>query len=245
MLCLLFSSNSIAQSPKEIIAKCVNSLGGEEAVKKFTDFQAEGEVKFSMYGREFVGKIKFIQKQTKLWMRSELVFGKDIFVMIQAFDGNTAFSERQGTVVDMPSLNYESDLNHTMSILLNKQATFSLSKKTEIEGKKVIGIDADVNGKKTTFFIDSENYTVSEIVFKDLYFGENYTKEMLEKRIRYADYKNFDNVLFPTKMIFYEKGKKRQEFHFSEVSFNPEVPAQKFKRPDQALDLRYWDERIN
>ena len=245
ILSFIFTLKGIAQNPKEIIDKCVDALGGAEAIEKYADYQANGDMKFSMRGMEITGKIKLIQKDRKSWTRSEIVFGKDIFVMIQAYDGETAFSERQGTVVDQPALNYESDLDHTVSLLIEKDAAFSLAKATEIEGKRVIGIEANFNGKKTIFFIDSESYALLEIVYKDLYFGEKYTKEMLEKRIRYADYKKLDKVLFPTRMTFYEKGEKRAEFHLSEVSFNPQVAADKFKRPDQELDLRYWEERID
>lgn len=150
-----------------------------------------------------------------------------------------------GTTVDQPSLNYESDLAHDIPLLVEKDAVFSLGKEKEIEGKKAVGIEVDYKGKKTTFYIDRENYTVLEMVYKDLYFGEKYTKEMLEQRIRYGDYKQMDGVLFPARLEIYQEGKKFAELHYDEVVFNPEVALAKFDRPDQKLDLKYREELIN
>ncbi len=107
------------------------------------------------------------------------------------------------------------------------------------------GIEADVGGAKTTFYIDKENHTLTEVVFEDIFFGENQTKELLEKRIRYDEYRDFDGVRFPTRMTFYEKGEKKVEFHFTDVTFSPEVGDEQFERPDQELDLRYWEEKMD
>lgn len=244
-LVLLFSINLFAQNPKEVVEKCVNVLGGEEAVKKFSDYKVKGEIKISTRGMELSGKLESIQKGRRIWRRAEVVFGKDVFVMLQAYDGKTAWMDRMGTIVDQPSLNYESDLDHDFFLLIEKEAVFSFAKEKEIEGRKAIGIEVDFKGKRTTFFIDNETYTVLEMVYKDLYFGEKYTKEMLERRIRYDDYQKLDGVFFPTKITIYQEGKKMLEFQFSEISFNSEVALAKFQRPDQALDLRYSEERIH
>ena len=244
-LVLLFSINLSAQNPKEIVNKCVNVLGGEEAVKKFSDYKAKGEIKISMRGMELSGKLESIRKGNKTWNRTEVVFGKDVYVVLQAFDGKTAWMDRMGTIVDQPSLNYETDLSHDLDLLIEKEAVFSFAKEKEIEGRRAIGIEADYKDKITTFFIDKETYAILEMVYKDLYFGEKFTKEILERRIRYGNYRKLDGVFFPTKMTIYQEGKKFVEFQFSEVSFNPEIALAKFQRPDQELDLRYGEERIH
>ena len=244
-LILLFSVNVFGQDPKEIVDKCVNVLGGEEAVKKFYDYKAKGEIKVSVRGMELIGKLEAIQKGRKLWRRAEIKFGKDVFVMVQAYDGKTAWMDRLGTIVDQPSLNYETDLDHDFFLLIEKDAVFSLGKEKEIEGRRAMGIEVDFKDKKTTFFIDKETYTILEMVYKDLYFGEKFTKEMMERRIRYGDYKKLESVFFPTKMTIYQEGKKLFEFQFNEVDFNPQIALAKFQRPDQELDLRYREERIH
>ncbi|MFB0565762.1 MAG: hypothetical protein ACETWK_08805 [Candidatus Aminicenantaceae bacterium] len=241
----LFTINIFAQSPEEVVKKCVSALGGEEAVKKFSDYKAKGEIKISMRGMEIPGKIESIIMGKKKWLRAEIVFGKDVFTILQAYDGKTAWMDRFGSIVDQPSLNYESDLDHDVSLLIEREASFSFAKEKEVDGRKAFGIEVDFKGKKTTFFIDKETYTIIEMVYKDLYFGEKYTKEMIEKKIKYENYRKIDNVLFPTKMTVYQEGKKQFEFSLSEVSFNPQVALAKFARPDQKLDLRYSEELIN
>ncbi len=245
LLSLLIVLGMGAQNPKEIVEKCVTAMGGEEAIKKHLDFRSEGEVKISIQMMELSGKLKMIKKEKKSWIRGEVTFGNNVITMVLAFDGKTAWMDRLGTISDQPSLNFESDLDHTLSLLTEKNATFSLDKETEIEGKKVIGINVDFKGKKTTFFIDRETYLPLEIVFKDFYFSESSTREMLEKRIRYLEFKKLSGVLFPSKMIFYEKGKKQMEFYFDKVVFNPNVSSHIFERPDQAPDLRYSEEMIH
>jgi len=242
---LLFSTNMFAQNPQEVVEKCVNALGGEEALKKFSDYKAKGEVKVFMRGTEIPGKLESIIKGKKKWTRVEVVFGRDVYTMLQVYDGKTAWMDRFGSIVDQPSLNYESDSDHELTLLIEKETSFSFSKEKEVDGRKAFGIEADFKGKKTTFFIDKENYAIIEVVYKDLYFGEKFTKEMLEKKTKLADYRKIDDVLFPTKMTVFQEGKKQLEISLSEVTFNPQVALAKFERPDQKLDLRYSEERIH
>jgi len=246
ILIFLFTINVFAQNPKEIVEKCVSALGGEEALKKFSNYQAKGEIKLAMRGTgELAGKLDAIQSGIKSWRKVELAFGKEIYTMTQAYDGKAAWMDRLGTIVDQPTLNYESDSDHSFFLLFEKDAVLSFAKEKEIEGKRAIGVEVDFKGKKTTLFIDPETYTILEMVYKDLYFGDKFTKETLERSVRYGDYKKLDGVFFPTKMTIYQDGKKQAEFSYSEVNFNPQVAAAKFARPEQKLDLRYREEVIN
>jgi len=244
-LILGLSMNLFAQNPQEIVDKCVEAFGGKEAVKKFASYQATGTMKLAAQGMELSGKLEVIQLGRKRWNRVELQFGGQTFILLNSYDGESAWMDRMGTIVDQPALNYESDLDHDITLLVEPEAKFSLGKETEIEGKKSVGIDVDFKGKKTIFYVDFENYSILEMVYEDVYFGENYTKETLEKRVRYSDYKDISGALFPTTMAFYQKGQKQMEFHLEEVSFNPQVADAKFQRPDQKLDLRYSEELIH
>ena len=87
---LFFCVNIFAQSPQEVVEKCVDALGGEEALKKFSDYKAKGEVKVYMRGTEIPGKLESIVKGKKIWTRVEVVFGRDVYTMLQVYDGNTA-----------------------------------------------------------------------------------------------------------------------------------------------------------
>jgi len=244
ILITIFSFFMAAQNPQEIISRCVITLGGEAAIIQFSDFQGMGRTKMFWHGREFGGKFKIVKKGKKSWEKSDILYGKEESTRISAFDGQVAWSEKRGNISDKPSLNYHSDLNHTFSVLINKEAFFSRVKDTEIEGKKAFGIEMKVKGKKTIFFIDQNKYTVLEMVFIDSYFGDNETKEVLEKRIRYFDYKKFGSVLFPTRTVFYQKGKKEREYTLSKITFNPMISSSLFSRPAQKLDLRYSEERL-
>jgi hypothetical protein len=228
-----------------LVAECVAAIGGEAAIAGYSDFRAEGEVKLTMYGREFNGKLTLIQQGSKQWQRMELMFGKTLFTSIQAYDGEQAFADRRGTVTDMPTLNFQSDIAHTFALLVALEAELSLARTTEIDGSPVIGVEISHAGKTTTFYIDQESQTVAEMVFEDYYFGENDIKELLEKRIRFSDYRVIDGVLFPTRQTFFYKGSQIMEYRFDTVVFHPQVPADRFDRPDEELDLRYGAERLD
>jgi hypothetical protein len=145
----------------------------------------------------------------------------------------------------MPALNFESDLDHTFALLVASEAELSLARTTEIDGRAVIGVAITHAGKTTTFYVDRETRTVAEMVFEDDYFGDNDAKELMEKRIRFSDYQLIDDVLFPMRQTFFHKGAQVMEYRFDTVVFDPQVPADRFTRPDEELDLRYGAERLD
>jgi hypothetical protein len=234
-----------AQEPQGIIEKCISALGGEAAIKKQLDYTAEGEFKIAVHRMEIPGEVKWIFKEPKTWNKFKATLAGNEITQIQAFDGKNAWMERMGTLADQSAVNYESDLAHTVRLLIDKNTFFSTSKETEIEGKKTIGIDANLKGKKTTFFIDQETFLPLEIVFEDYYIGENSIRELAEKRIRCLEYKNIAGVLFPTKTAVFIKGKKFIELNYTKVAFNQPVSDDIFARPDQEIDLSYSEEMIN
>lgn len=245
VITLMISVGLWAQSPADTVKKCVEALGGEAGIQKSLNFSADGIMKMSFGNMEFTGKIKTVRQGRKNWARVEIKFGGNTFVVFQAYDGKTAWMDRMNTVADQPSLNNESELDHTLTLLLEKDAKFSAGKATEIEGKKVIGLDVEFKGKKTTVYIDPDTHLPMEIVFTDEFFGQNNIKEMVDVRSRLLDYKTVDGVPFPMRIVRYQKGKKQVEMTFDNVTFNPKVAEDLFSRPDKAMDLRYGEEMMN
>ncbi len=252
ILCLLvlftlfsFSRPAMAQGSgaDALVKKAVAALGGEKAIQAFADYEAEGDVKVTYFGRELAGTIKMVQKGPKRYQKVKMTFGSREFLVIEAYDGKVTWRDMMGTLADQPSLNHQSDLDHTVDLLIKKGVKFTMGKETEIDGKKAVSIVAESNGKKTTFFLDKTDSTILEIVFKDLYFGQKQVKESMEKRIRYQDYRKKDGLMFPYTSIYYLKGKKSVELNYKTITFNPKVLATLFQRPDKAPDLRFRAER--
>jgi hypothetical protein len=233
-----------AQTPRQVVDKCVAALGGEEAIRNFSNFKAKGQIRLTYGPRNYIGTLTLVQKGKKYRLVREITVRNTLYILVGAFDGKTAWSERRGTITDQPALNYQSDLDHTPLLLLEKDVSFALAQSTEIEGKRVTVLEVTARGKKTTFFIDQTDYTPREIRYKDLYLTDNYTKEIMEKRICYLDYKKKNGFMFPMRMIFYQEGDKI-EYYFQEITFNPEVSPDIFARPHQELDLRYWEEKYD
>lgn len=241
---LIISVGLWSQTPKEIVKKCIHALGGEAAIKKHMDYSAEGErIVFSRAGQAAF-RFKEIKKIPKEWRRYDTIEGNPM-VFIHVFDGEDAWFEFSGNVRSKAGLNYITEQAHSIALLLEKDASFSPAKETEIDGKKAIGINVDFKGKKTTFFFDADTYLPVEIVYKDISMGNLQIKEMMETRTRYMVYKTFDGVLFPSRTVKYIKGKKTTDTRLDNVVFNPNVSPDLFKRPEQELDFRTGEERLH
>ncbi len=234
-----------ARQPEQSAQAAVKALGGPQAVKRLDDFSAKGQVIFYMYGREMAGDLSILKKGDKERNKYELQYGSSPYVVIYVFNGTTAFVDRMGTVSDLPALDYLSDNDHSFQLLIQPNVEYSTGKATEIDGESVTGLIVRHHKKATVFYLSNKDRLIKEMVFSDLYYGDNDTRETLEKRIRYADYKTVDGVQFPHKWTFFKKGKKEKVYLLTEVTFSPQIDSQLFERPEQELDLRYGEERMH
>lgn len=234
-----------AQTPEQTVAKVVQALQGPESIAKWTNLEADGDFVFSAGDREINGKLRLVRKGQALWSRISLKFGSETYVMIEGFDGKAAWGDQGGTVSDRPSLNNETEARHSVDMLLKKDATWTLGKESEIDGKRAISLEGQWQSTKTVFWIDPESYRVLEITYKDVFFSEKQIKEEQEKRVRYFDYQLIDKVLLPMKSVEYTDGRKGAEVRYAKVTFNPQVAMSLFQRPQQKLDLRYDEEMID
>jgi hypothetical protein len=244
-VCIALATPLLAQSPQDTVAKVLQAMGGPAAISKWRDLDAEGEFKFSFGGNEFVGKIRIVRKGPQSWSKTTLKFGSETFVVITAFDGKAAWTDRQGTVSDEPTVNNETELRHDLDLLLHGDVTWTLGTESELEGGKVSALEAERQGKKTTFWIDPITYQVREISYKDTVISEKAIKEEKEIRVRLADYKSIDGTTFATKVTNYRDGRKGSEVTLSKVTFGPSISPSFFQRPQQKVDLRYEEERID
>jgi outer membrane lipoprotein-sorting protein len=245
LLVSLLAAPLPAQTPGEIAAKCVKALGGEAGIKNYSNYKAKGGLEISFGPRMFTGEATVIQKGEKYRLDFHMKIRSNVYSISTVFDGQAAWMDRRGYIADQPALNFQSDADHTPALLLEKNAHFAMTGNTEIEGKKALGIEVTFKDKKTVFYIDQTDYTLLEIAFEDIYFGDNQTKETFEKRIRYLDYKEKQGIMFPHAMAFYEKGRLKMKLLFKELTFNPTAPPALFERPDREIDLRYGEERYH
>ena len=244
-ICFALVSGLSAQTPKDIVNKCISALGGKEAIQKQQTMSAEGILMIKYGSMELKGKFKTLYDGAKTWLHSNLKFGDREFLVTRAYDGKNAWQEMMGNVTDVPPLNSKNDAEHSILLLIDAKSSFKQGKTTEIEGKKVSGIEVTNNNKTTTFFIDTETYLPREILFKDQYFGQSKQKETLEKRVRLMDYKKQQGMLFPMKRVFYEKGKRGIELQFNKISFPASIDGSIFIRPDKKKDFSYYEEMIH
>lgn len=232
-------------SPEEQIKKSVQALGGADSIRQSFNYKASGKFIMDRMGRQISGDLEAVLKNLKNYRKVNLTFGGNSFTTISAYNGKTAWMDMQGSVADTPALDYESDADHTVLLLINNEAVIKPGKNTELEGKKVTGVEVEYKSKKTTFYFDEESGLLLEIAFQDYYFGQGNTRELIEKKIRYSDYREFNGVKYPARSVYYEKGQKSYEFFFDKMEFNPNTPDAIFDRPDEKMDLRYYEESMD
>ncbi len=239
---LITATALYGQSADDIIKKAINAHGGVEAVEKYQNYSAEGRFKV-FNGNEFSGEFEHIQIGNKSYRKLNLNFGGEVYTVINVFNGKTAFTDQMGNITNSPSLNYESDLDHTIQSLLKSNADITLDKVSKTGD--AVAIQVEHGGKHTTFYINQLSYQIVEMVYRDSFINDNKIKETFEKRVIYEDYQETDNVIFPMKQTFYEKGSKTLELSFSRIVFDPEIDDSQFTRPKQDIDTRYREERMD
>jgi hypothetical protein len=242
--CLCVSS-LLAQSGQELAKKCVAAMGGEQSLKCYQNYEGSGLLKLTFFNRDFSGTFTKNQAGEKSRNSMILDLGQEKFPYTIAFDGLAAFSDMAGDISDLPNLNFKSNLKHSVAILLDPMANFTIGKETEILGRKAIALQADLEGCVTTFYIDQQDYTVLEIAWSDLYVNENYVNEMQQARLRLEKYEKTGDILFAMKMTEFAKGQRTGEFEFREIAFNPKIDQAIFQRPIQKFDYSYWEEKMN
>lgn len=243
--CLAISLGLFSQAPQDYAAKVVEAIGGPAGMEKWSNFEAEGLFVYARSGMEIKGTMKLVQQGIKDWQRVALEFGGNTYIMASGYNGTAAWAEQMGNVSDQPVLNKKTEADHNIDLFLKKDVKWSLGKETELDGKKVIGLEAERQGKKTSFWIDPDTYLVLAVSYRDLMISDKEIKEEQDVRVVFQDYRKVDGTMFPMKRIFYIKGQKGAEVHFEAIRFNPKISSSLFDRPEKKLDLRYSEELIN
>lgn len=234
-----------AQPEQELVKKCVAAMSGEQSLKRYMHYEGTGLVKVQFFNQNFSGTFNLVKAGEKSRLVIELDFSGEKFRWIKAYNGVAAFSDMEGDVSDLPDLNFKSDLSHSVMILVDPLTRYTLGKETEVMSRPAIAVEAELAGKKTTFYIDRQDYTVLEIAWSDMYVNENFVNELLEKRLQYENYQKIDGVFFPMKMTEYAKGQKTLELEFQTVKFAVSENPVLFERPTQKADYSYWEEKMN
>ena len=114
-----------ANKAGDLVAKSVAAMGGEKAIKAFEHYEAEGSVKVTFGPREIAGTLRVVQQGPKLYKKVKITAGSREFLIIEAYDGKVTWRDMMGNIADQPTLNNESDLDHTMNLLIQKGAVYS------------------------------------------------------------------------------------------------------------------------
>lgn len=244
VLLLLAGAGSLAgQSASETAGKALQTLGGPVALARWGNFEAEGQL-INPNG-SVLGAFQQVRLQQKQWARGIVRYGNETFTVIEAYDGQNSWTDFAGEVSDASSWNNEVKNQHGVDWLGDPEVAWKPVRESEIDGRKVLGLEGEKKGKQTTFWLDPETCQVIEISYKDIFISENEIKEVQEMRLRYGDYQTVAGAPFPMLQSTFTDGKKGMEMRYEKIVFNPSVSPAKFQRPSQKVDLRYREEQLD
>lgn len=204
----------------EIINKYLEILGGKDALKNVNSYSAVGKFVLKIGSQTTQGNYTLDRKFPNKFAEDIKITG--VASLRTIFDGNKLFTENSfesGTEEKDESAKSATALWANIREMLDveKDARIISSPSEEtLDGKQVISITV-INGE--------------DIVF---YFFDKITG-LLSKRLtsyfayQFDDYKKFDGILFPTKIIQSDNSEGTIDITISDVKVNVEISEDKFK----------------
>ncbi len=228
---LLGASMASAATLKEIIAKNLETRGGEAKLRAIQTLKITG--KSSMGGMEV--PMVMYQKRPNM-IRMEITIQQQ--TIVQAYDGKTAwwimpfmnifepqpmpekeaknFLDNTDLDIDSPFIDYE-----------KKNYKLKLLGEDEYEGTPVYKIKLTrPNGREFIYYLDKETGIELRVTTEQVQKGQTITVQTV-----FGDYKEVDGILFPFSLQFGSSGQSGFQFTITDVQVNPKLDDSLFKLP--------------
>ena len=222
-----------AKDPQAILDKAIKALGGEEKLSKVkaASWKAKGTINFGGNEMECTGQTT---AQGLDHVRSEFEgsFGKG-FLVIAGDKGWRKFGEMGGEL-DKDQLANEKRNVHLQLVpvlilpLKGKDFKVEAAAEEKVGDKPAVGIKVTgPEGKNFTLYFDKESGLLAKIGRAVL---DQTGQEVMEERFL-SDYKDFDGLKRPTKVVAERGGVKHLEAEVIEAKSVDKIDANEFSKP--------------
>lgn len=222
---------------KALIEKAIKAHGGADKLAKLKAVRASAKGTVDLMGQS-AGYKETNTVQLPNHFRSEVTLdfmGQSIEIVV-VFDGKTCWAKSPQGVMEDPPLAadelknalYASRVGMLTPLLEDKSFTLSLLGETKVKDKAAVGVKVSSKGQKDIdLYFDKASGLIVKIVrpVLDMTGGE-----VMEQRYL-SDYKDFDGLKRPTKVLVERGGKKYLEAETAEFKFLDKIDANEFSKP--------------
>ncbi|HEV3164315.1 MAG TPA: hypothetical protein VGZ22_09820 [Isosphaeraceae bacterium] len=224
--------------PKEIIAKSIKAHGGEEQLAKRNSFRtkSKGSLDIGEVKTTFTNEVSMkVPDQIKSSIQIS-VQGQDISV-VQVFNDGKGWVSANGTKMElkdrlleeMKESLYASKVELLTPLLKEKGFTLSSLGETMVADKPAVGVRVSSEGHKDIeLYFDKEN---SLPVKRGRTSLDGATMKDVFQEAYYSDFKEFDGLKVPTRIVLHNDGKKFLEMDVTDFEVVEKFNDDEFAMP--------------
>jgi len=223
---------------KAVIEKAITAQGGAKNLDKLKASRTQGKGTVSIMGQDFPFTIDLYQQMPDK-VRTVLklnINGMDVSI-VQILNGDKGWAQIQGMTMDadadalgqMKASVYAARLS-MLTPLTGSGYTLTTLGESKVNGKAAVGVKVASAGQKdVSLYFDKDSGLLVKLTRPGV---DPVGKKAVTQDEFYSDYKDFEGVKQPTKMVVHHDGNQFMVATLSQVSFVPMFEAKMFARPE-------------
>jgi zinc protease len=219
------------QQARDIIIKAAETMGGLETFKKLQNLiiHYDSTINTSQGEIAFGGKIYIIYPD-----KARIEMSTPMGQIAQIINEEEAWAETPQGIQDVPAKEAKADIFRDQIMILknldNEAVTFQYLGKENFQGKDAHSIYIfDQEDNKLRLYIDASSFDMLGMK----YMGSLLMYPPSELVIVYSDFKEIENIRYPTKEITLYEGNPAMTVTVSEIKINPEIDEELFIKKEK------------
>lgn len=234
---VLVGSLQAEDDPKAVVEKAIKAQGGEANLTKYKAAHLKGKGTISIMGMDIDFTIEMYSEMPDK-VRTDLkldIMGNQVPVS-QIYNGKKGWSIQMGQVMELEGDQleelkeqaYGNYLENLVPLLKDKNLKLEAVPETKVNGKPAVGVKVTSKGHKdTTMYFDKDSGLL--VMTKKKTLDPSMTEVVAESYP--SDYKSFNGVKQPTKILVKNDGKKFLEGELNDVKLSEKLDDKIFSKP--------------
>jgi len=226
---------------EKIVMKAIDACGGKEKVQRWACQRGSGSGTLMFQGKE----CRFTITVWRTPGKSKSVYWADVddakVDLIRVMDGNKLWESSLGITreldCDTPPnsirrlATYAADL---LPLLNRHEFSLSVGEDEEIKDRRALKVNANAINQKATLNLSFD--AVTGLLIKNQFHTVDPTGRETLHEVYHENYKEFNSVKYPAKIVTYVDGKKNRETIISELQFPDHIGDEVFANPEISLE---------
>src|SRR5262245_60749549 len=201
--------------PQTVIEKAIKAQGGADRLAQFRAGRWKGQGTLTLRGQDLPLTLETVYQLPDKY-KTEMRFsvqGKEV-VVIQVLEGDKGWMSGEGKILDLKGELlkafqeefYSANVELLVPLLKEKDYSLSRLKETTVNGKPAVGVKVAAKGHKDIeLYFDKKSHLPVKTVRPIL---DAETMKEATSEVIYSDFKEFDGIMAPTRMVVNQDGKK-------------------------------------